>query len=287
MSVTFDELRSRQDRITFSTIQVAVAASILLHILALFGWLPKVPMLPFDDTKQGRPSGSLAVHLAPTPMPSAASSPPPASMSRPQPSPAHRPAAPRMAHLPPSAPPVLARQGPSPSAAPAPAETPRPPADQDFAAAIEARRRARGQPEPAAPPSQPAESEQERHNREVAANLGLNRAPSFGSEKQRGGGMFQVQRIGYDSAEFFFYGWNKNIKRNAQQMIEVSLGNNPNIQIAIVRKMIAIIRDHVDGNFTWESQRLNRDVTLSARPADNAGLEDFLMSEFFPDQRRR
>jgi hypothetical protein len=35
----------------------------------------------------------------------------------------------------------------------------------------------------------------------------------------------------------------------------------------------------------WISQRLRRDVTLSARPADNAGLEDFLMQEFFADPR--
>ena len=39
-------------------------------------------------------------------------------------------------------------------------------------------------------------------------------------------------------------------------------------------------------NFIWESQRLSRDVTLSARLRDTAGLEDFLMKEFFDDQRR-
>ena len=288
MSGAFYDLRSRYDRITISTIHVAFGLSILLHALVLSGWLPKLPMppmLPFEDPRQGRPSGSLAVHLAPAPPRTVSASAPESVMQAP-PSPARRAPMPKMAHLPPSAPPVLARQGPSPSAVPAPAETARPPADQDFAAAIEARRRGR-EPVAAPPPSPPAESEQERHNREVAANLGLNRTPSFGSERQRGGGMFQIQRMGYDDAEFFFYGWNKEIRRNSQQMIEVRLGNNPNMQIAVVRRMIAIIRAHVDGNFLWESQRLNKDVTLSARPDDNAGLEEFLMLEFFSDVRRR
>jgi hypothetical protein len=49
--------------------------------------------------------------------------------------------------------------------------------------------------------------------------------------------------------------------------------------------MIAIIRDHERGDFVWESRRLGRNVTLSARPRDEAGLKDFLMREFFADTR--
>ena len=45
--------------------------------------------------------------------------------------------------------------------------------------------------------------------------------------------------------------------------------------------MIAIIRESESGEFIWISHRLGRDVTLSAAPEDNAGLEDFLMREFF------
>jgi hypothetical protein len=45
--------------------------------------------------------------------------------------------------------------------------------------------------------------------------------------------------------------------------------------------MIEIIRDREPGDFVWVSQRLGRNVNLSARPSDNAGLEDFLMQEFF------
>ena len=35
------------------------------------------------------------------------------------------------------------------------------------------------------------------------------------------------------------------------------------------------------GNFNWDSHRLGRVVILSARIDDNAGLETFLMREFF------
>ena len=118
-------------------------------------------------------------------------------------------------------------------------------------------------------------------------NLGLNRTPSFGNERLRGGGIFQVARKGYDDAEFFFFGWNKAIRRNSRQMIEVRRGDNPSIEIAIVRKMIAIIREHEQSDFVWESHRLGRDVWLSARASDNAGLEEFLMQEFFPGTRAR
>jgi hypothetical protein len=45
--------------------------------------------------------------------------------------------------------------------------------------------------------------------------------------------------------------------------------------------MIAIIRENESGDFVWQSKRLGRDVTLSARPGDNAGLEDFLMRDMF------
>jgi len=265
---------------------VAFALSLILHALLLFGWLPKVPLLPFEDSRLGKPSGALAVRLAPPPSRPAPPVPPAAPAVQAQA--AHQAPALKSAQRLPSAPPVLSAERASPAAvAPRPPEAaPAPP--EDLASYIAAHRRA--QPAPAQPPSPdspPAESEEERHNRAVAASLGLNRTPSFGSERQRGGGMFQIQRKGYNDAEFFFYGWNKDIRRNSQQMIEVSRGNNPTIEIAIVRRMIAIIREHVSGDFTWESERLNRDITLSARAADNAGLEDFLMLEFFSNPRAR
>ncbi len=295
MSDPLDAVRSRYDRITIPTIWVAFALSLILHAVALWGWLPKVPTLPFEDSKQGKPSGSLAVRLAPppSPPPNVAPAPPPAPVIQAQPAPAHRPASPKAAQQPPSAPGVLALERPSPSmATPPPAEVARPPVIDDLASYIEARRRAResapaSPPSQGSPPSPPTESEQERHNRAVAANLGLNRTPGFGADRNRGGGIFQIARMGYDDAEFFFFGWNKDIRRNSQQMIEVRRGDNASMEIAVVRRMIVIIREHESADFVWESQRLGRNVSLSARMADNAGLEDFLMRDFFPDFRPR
>ncbi len=97
--------------------------------------------------------------------------------------------------------------------------------------------------------------------------------------------MFQIKRMGYDYAEFMFFGWNKEIRRKTAQLIEVQKGSNSDIRIAVVRRMISIIREHEQGDFLWESPRLGRDVTLSARLRDNAGLEDFMMNEFFANQR--
>ena len=45
--------------------------------------------------------------------------------------------------------------------------------------------------------------------------------------------------------------------------------------------MIAIVREYEKEDFSWQSARLGRVVTVSARAADNAGLEEFLMREFF------
>ena len=288
MSDPLNALRNRHDRITIPNIWLAVALSLLLHAVLLAGWRPKVRLLPYEDLEHDKPGHSLAVRLAP--LPDTVPAPPPAILS--QPVPAHRPRplmpARQQPSAPQSAPRVLAIERPSPSGA-AP-----PPASDDLTSFVEARRRAREPATaPAMPPSQasapatPVQSDEERRNRIVASNLGLDRAPSFGANRKHGGGIFQVERIGYNDAEFFFFGWNKAISRNSQQMIEVRRGNNPSTELAVVRKMIAIIREHEQGDFVWESLRLGRDVSLSARMSDNAGLEEFLMREFFPDARPR
>ena len=119
----------------------------------------------------------------------------------------------------------------------------------------------------------------------VAANLGLNRTPTFGDDPKRGGGLFQIRRMGYDDAEFYFNGWDQDIGRNARQLIEVRKGANSDIRVAVIRKIIEIIRSHEPGDFVWVSRRFGRQIALSARPGDNATLEDFMMREFFGDGR--
>jgi hypothetical protein len=289
MSHPFGAVRGRYDRITITTIDVAFAVSILLHVLALWTWPKELLMRPFEDPRKGEPGGSLAVRIVtPPPRPAPSSESPPAPERRlvmPK-------SAPKSAASAPSAPRVLTAERQAKSAAiapPRPAESRRAVLGEDLAAYIEARRRAR-EPAPASQPSPsalPAESEQARQDREAAARLGFSATPTFGSNKNLGGGTFQVRSVGYDRAELAFYGWNKMINRISLQVFEVPRGNNPNMQIAVVRKIIEIIRDQESGNFLWESLRLRRELTLSARAADNAALEAFMMEEFFSDGRLR
>ncbi len=187
------------------------------------------------------------------------------------------------------APPVAPSIAPAPPAAPSIAS---PPVEADLSAFIAARRRARGEPTTVAaqgrepdPPS--AESEKDRLNRVVAENLGLNKVPTFGDDPRQGGGMFQLRRVGSEDADFYFNGWNQDIGRVARQLIEVRRGRNPDIRVAVIRKIIEIIRAQEPGDFVWVSRRLGRQVALSARPGDNAGLEEFMMREFFGDERSR
>jgi hypothetical protein len=64
-------------------------------------------------------------------------------------------------------------------------------------------------------------------------------------------------------------------------VIEVDAGLGGDIELAIVRRMIELIRTHYTGDFRWDSHRIGRVVVLSARPEDQAELERFLQNEFF------
>jgi hypothetical protein len=101
-------------------------------------------------------------------------------------------------------------------------------------------------------------------------------------DPSKGGGIFEIKRMDYDDAAFLFFGWNKDMGRRTPQLIEVRKGNNADMQIAVVRKMISIIREYSKEDFTWRSH--DRDILLSARLADNAALESFLMHDFGFDQ---
>jgi hypothetical protein len=151
---------------------------------------------------------------------------------------------------------------------------------------VEAQRRARG--EPAKPQESAAaarDSERERANRTAAANLATGRQVIFGYDPNRSGGVFQVERMTSDYAEFTFAGWNSDVRRRTKQVIEVRKGSHPDIRVAVVRSMISVIRQYEPVEFTWESQRLGRTLTLSSRVQDTAGLEEFLMAEFFSTPR--
>lgn len=94
-------------------------------------------------------------------------------------------------------------------------------------------------------------------------------------------GIFQVLHKGVQTGKFSFRGWTNDIRESNWQTYEVDAGVGGNVEQALVRRMIQIIRQQYSGDFNWDSQRLGRVVVLSARPADNAKLEAFLMREFF------
>ncbi len=305
-------LSPHRDTVEIPVIWIVLLLSALVHVAVLFF----LPPLSFEMRPAADPEAPLAVELqtrrpafeapvsvpkpafipgvAPPSVPPRVAAPPPRATPQPRPPAAVAKPAPSKPPAPPTTAPVqqapqtessIARVEPE-SSTPERGEASR--AD-DLASYIEARRRARGEslpppPQSSAEPAQPGE--EAKRDQIVARNLGLGRTPVFGGSRDPGGGIFQITNLHYSYAEFMFFGWNKHIRRNTSQRIEVRKGEHKSIEVAVVRRMIAIIREHESGDFLWESPRLGRDVTLSARPADTAGLEEFLMREFFGEPRR-
>jgi hypothetical protein len=96
-------------------------------------------------------------------------------------------------------------------------------------------------------------------------------------------GIFQIIRMGPRNAQFLFRAWKKDSSVPRRELIEVDAGPGGDIERAVVRKMIELIREYHKGDFNWESYRLDRVVVLSSRLEDSKGLEDFLIREFFGD----
>lgn len=302
------DARNRHDSISLPTIRLALVLSLLLHAAVLLQWGPRLRLSALDDAlAPDRSSGPLVVQITPEPPPATpqepARIPPPSRAAEPQaPSPPAVSAPPARRETPskpaaraPASPPRIARDSPSPRAPPAPSPTPSitpEPAPRsatlggDFMADMQARRQAREQRQQIAAADVLSDAvrmdEEERRREIVANNLGLGRAPTFGDARSSGG-VFRIERLGYHDAEFTFFGWNRDIERKSRQRIEVRRGDHPTIELAVVRRMIVIIRERESGDFQFLSRRLGREVTLSARARDNAGLEEFLLREFFAE----
>ncbi len=275
----------------------AIALSILIHAVAMWEWWPRLEPLqiPAQDTTE--PDVPLVARIE-RDAGSRASAPAPAIVEptpprRPPPERTRRPTPPVIAVPPrieprvePPAPPPAPPAPPMPQARPAPQPAARPPTETDLSAYIDARRRERNAGAPSGatgttsgPPT--PDEERARRDRAIARNLaGINAVPG-GDAQKNSGGIFRLRYVGYEDAEFTFFGWYGAANRRMMQKVEVRRGANPDIRIAVVRKMIDIIRQYEQQDFTWRSLRLGRDVTLSARVADTADLEAFLLLEFF------
>ena len=94
-------------------------------------------------------------------------------------------------------------------------------------------------------------------------------------------GIFQVLNMSTYSAQFSFRGWTNDYSNAKKQVISVEIGAGGDIQRAVIKRMIMLIRQYYDGDFNWESYRLGRTVVLSAKPEDNDALEAFMIKEFF------
>lgn len=94
-------------------------------------------------------------------------------------------------------------------------------------------------------------------------------------------GIFEIRHKSFRTGQFAFRGWKQNYSNSRLELIDVVAGADNNIDLAIIKKMIEIIRREYQGDFRWESQRLGQVIVLSARMEDNTGLEAFLMQEFF------
>jgi hypothetical protein len=113
----------------------------------------------------------------------------------------------------------------------------------------------------------------------TAGNINKNLA-NLGRARDGTSGVFQIISKGYRTGSFSFRGWTTNRSDSYRRVIEVDAGQGGDIERAMVRRMIELIREHYQDTFTWDSHRLGRAVKLSARKEDSTGLEDFLLSEF-------
>jgi hypothetical protein len=248
---------------------LAIVFSLLVHGLILFLALPQLNL----DSAALAPT-TIQVSLAPPP---AEAPPPPVELPKPpkKPKPISRPKV--MTQKPSSKPSDFnlpeAAPSPAPSAPVAPAK------DQpvDMMAYVNAKRQQRlamendaaKQNAEAVAKEQGPSAEQVREQR-IKDNL-----------KVGTNGIFEITSLSARHAGFSFRGWTSDYSNARREAFEVEAGVGQDIRLLVVRKMIVLIRQHYQGDFNWESQRLGRVVIQSARPEDNAGLEDFMIMEFF------
>ncbi len=266
-----------------------IVVSLLLHALGL--WLVLDNDTPVDKPRQANTERRIAISLV-EPSASQVSDPqqPVQPIWPPQTKPSPAAATKRQRVKPPA---TADKQAALPSKSVPPAPSPHRAfpdvaLPEDLFSHIEAARKRRaeataqsGLPEVVSEPEQP---EQADNDQSVAlANIEFSLRRARGTDREDVGGVFQVRRVGYQDAEFIFRGWSERSRRNATRLVNVEMGPNADIQTALIKKVIGIIREEKKGDFLWESKRLGKSITLSARLQDNDELERFLMREFFPE----
>jgi outer membrane biosynthesis protein TonB len=262
---------------------IALAISIVLHLLALLFLVPKIDFNPSPRAT------TLEVSLVPKltapdvapisqPMPA-----PPVELPTPEPKVitkklTSKPSKPKTNDF--SVPEILTTPEPSPQQVPvSPKPQPQIPPDAatDMMAMVNQKRAQRevleadaAQQNAAAAVAERGPSEEEKRDANIKRNF------------QNGtNGIFEITRLGSHSASFTFLGWTSSLSNARREFFEVEAANGQDVRLVMMRRMIELIRTHYQGDFDWESRRLNRTIVKSARVEDSAELEDFLMQEFF------
>jgi type IV secretory pathway VirB10-like protein len=246
---------------------IAYLVSLLLHLLALYIFSHWPKHAPVDNYNK-----PFEVSLAPPPPPQAKVLLPPEIVKPTPPKPPITPT-PRI-KIPTEPTPAPANnpnnsaQQPAPSK-PAPPATPAPPLPTtpnqftDLASYMKAKRAQRGEAEDSA-----STQDEQRNAASAPIPTGVN-------------GVFRIESIDSRNAIFTFRGWKNELSYTHRETYQVEAPLDGDIRLEVIRKMIEIIRRYYSGDFNWNSYRLQQVVVLSARPEDNARLEEFLMKEFF------
>ena len=256
--------------------RTGLIVTIALHLLLVAIWL----FHPKSDHHAPPKSGEAVVWLPPLkpskPSPRQAAK----ESAKPAPSKPSKPRVTKVQRLPNTI--TLPNEKPVEESKPQPKEETKPQPDEtDMAAYIEKRRKARGAPSQS---ESAEESEATRGTRNALANIAAINGRG-GQDPNESGGVFSVTHKTFNSADVKFRGWNPNFKRRWLTAVSVERGSEPDIETAIVKKMIELIRKEKTGDFEWDSHRLNKVVTLSARPQDTQELMNFLYKEMFPDYK--
>jgi hypothetical protein len=259
-----------------------IAVSLAVHLLALFLLLPQIKKKEDEFSEPPAPGPITAqIRLPSKAAPKAEPAPAQPEATPSQPPPPREPARRRPTPQRPTLPPLLSRRAPNaPTTAP-PAPTrplpppfPQPPADDnpktDMSANLNERRRK----------MDALQDEMASGNRNPSENtVAMNRIKENLKPDRGAGGVFRVS-MGIRNANIYFNGWRGERKRVMEESFEVDAGVGGDVEGAVIRQIIAVIRRDYTTDFTWESHRLGGSRTLSARPEDTAELERFLRLEF-------
>ena len=260
---------------------IAILCSLLLHALLLFLIVPHIPL-----NSASPPPVTIDVSLAPPKQPERMVEPIPPS---PPPEPIKPEPIKKVVKKPPkvitqkrqpttkptfTVPVEIAREKPIPTPEPLPIAKDAP---TDMASFIKAKQAAR----------QAAESDAARQNaeavaREIGPTEAQRRDERIKNNFQNGtNGIFEITSLNGRDATFSFLGWTNNLSNANKQFFEVAAKPGQDVRLVMIKRMIGLIREHYQGDFDWDSHRLGKVIKLSARLEDSAGLEDFMMIEFF------